>query len=166
MTSPNLSLVKLQDDTELFRQGFADKRGNTFMGGFLEGVLQGLAEHDKVAPRWCAVARSSQNTAFGYAWGYRTQRNAEKAALSACPAPRAQILTSRAGMVVAVARGPQGAIGFQWAHLNMLAQAQEDAIQRCQTHFPFDAPERERVWLALVLDSREGLMYQQWDPIA
>lgn len=107
------------------------------------------------------MAYSSHNGTSGWAWNYLRQRGAEKEALRRCQGPQAQILASGADITIAMARGPRGVVYCQWAHPSMATQACDGAIQNCQAHFPVGAPEREQVWLSLVLDARRGAMYQQ-----
>jgi hypothetical protein len=44
----------------------------------------------------------------------------------------------------------------------MPRQACEGAIAKCRASYPAGDFGRERVWLALVLDARQGLMYQHY----
>jgi len=101
---------------------------DSILDGLVEGFLDALAEREKVAPRWCAVAYSSWSGANGCAWNYRRQRDAKKAALRFCRAPQAQILVSGADITIAVARGPHNAIAYQCAHLSMLTQGKHSVI--------------------------------------
>lgn len=137
------------------------------MNSILEGLLIGRLVEDMLVARrrWCAVAYSSQNGATGWAWNHLKQRAAEKMALHNCQGPQPEILVSGAEITIAMACGPQGTAYCQWAHPSMATRACEDAIQNCRNYFPGGAPEREQVWLSLVLDARRGTMYQQMRPV-
>ncbi len=83
-----------------------------------------------------------------------------KGGVGLCEGPQARLWACGAEITIAVARGPRGAFACQWADPRMARQACEGAIAKCRASYPAGDFGRERVWLALVLDARRGLMYQ------
>lgn len=134
---------------------------DTVLRGWVIGHLVGetINRNRAARQRWCAVAYSP-TSGTAYAWNHRTARGAERAALALCEGPQARLWACGAEITIAVARGPRGAFACQWADPSMPRAACEGAIAKCRASYPVGDFGRERVWLALVLDARRGLMYQ------
>jgi hypothetical protein len=61
----------------------------------------------------------SPTSGTAYAWNHRTQRGAQTAALALCEGPEARLWACGAEITIAVARGPRGAFGCEWADPSM-----------------------------------------------
>ena len=135
---------------------------DSVLRGWVIGHLVGesIRRNREARQRWCAVAYSPLSGTTAYAWNHRTARGAESAALALCEGPQSRLLACGAEITIAVARGPRGAFACQWADPSMPRVACEGAIAKCRASYPAGDFGRERVWLALVLDARRGLMYQ------
>jgi Domain of unknown function (DUF4189) len=129
--------------------------------GLVLGHLVGesIRRNREARQRWCAVGYSP-TSGMAWAWNHRTARGAEKAVLALCEGPQARLWACGAEITIAVARGPRGAYACQWADPSMPQAACDGALAKCRATYPPGDFGGARVWLALVIDARRGLMYQ------
>ena len=134
---------------------------DSVLRGWVIGYFLGqtIDRHQQARPHWGAVAYS-EITGMAWAYHHRSARQAEKAALAHCPGPHARLWACGTNITIAVARGPRGAFACHWADPLLPTHAATGALARCQATYPSEDPDRHYVWLALVLDTRHGVLYR------
>lgn len=131
---------------------------DSVLRGWAIGQLAGAAfsRRRDAQQRWCAIA-SCDLTGMAWAWNHRSARPAEQAALAHSHGPPYRLWACGADITIAVARGPRGAFACHWADPGIPTHA-TGALARCRASYPPNDPDRHRVWLALVLEARHGVM--------
>lgn len=113
-------------------------------------------------PRYAAVVYDSATGTAGWTSGHLTADQAGQCALRGLGTPyTTTVLRVAQEGVIAVARGPR--LIFETAIRPRPQWAAEEAQARCRDHYRSGDPDRQGVWLALILHVREGVLYEHWN---